>query len=58
MYVGLVGGEGGEWMRGLGFGFTNYVGTGAVLHVYIWVVVEWVVYVGNRLGAWISVGKV
>ena len=25
---GGVGGEGGEWMRGLGLGFTNPVGTG------------------------------
>ena len=25
-----VGGEGGEWMRGLGLGFTNPVGTGGV----------------------------
>ena len=24
---GCVGGEGGEWMRSLGFGFTNPVGT-------------------------------
>ena len=31
MYVfgrGGVGGKGGEWMRGLGLGFTNPVGTG------------------------------
>ena len=36
MYVfarGGVGGEGGEWMRGLGLGFTNIVGTGGVLDV-------------------------
>ena len=26
-----VGGEGGEWMRELGLGFTNLVGTGGVL---------------------------
>ena len=28
-----VGGEGGEWMRGLGLGFINPVGTGGVLDV-------------------------
>ena len=28
---GSVGGEGGEWMRGLGLGLTNPVGTGSVL---------------------------
>ena len=30
---GGVGGEEGEWMRGLGLGFTNTVGTGGVLDV-------------------------
>ena len=30
---GGVGGEGGEWIRGLGLGFTNPVGTGGVLGV-------------------------
>ena len=30
---GGVGGEGGEWMRRLGLGFTNPVGTGGVLDV-------------------------
>ena len=30
---GGVGGEGCEWMRGLGLGFTNHVGTGGVLDV-------------------------
>ena len=30
---GGVGGEGDEWMRGLGFDFTNPVGTGGVLDV-------------------------
>ena len=29
----VLGGEGGEWMRGLGLGFTNPVGTGRVLDV-------------------------
>ena len=28
-----VGGDGGEWTRGLGLGFTNTVGTGEVLDV-------------------------
>ena len=31
--LGRVGGEGGEWMRGFGLGFTNSVGTGGVLDV-------------------------
>ena len=30
---GRVGGVGGEWMRGLGWDFTNHVGTGGVLDV-------------------------
>ena len=30
---GGVGGEEGEWMRGLGLGFTNPVGTGGVLDI-------------------------
>ena len=30
-----VGGEGGEWMRELGWGFTNPVGTGEVLDVFL-----------------------
>ena len=32
---GGVGGEGDEWMRGLGLGFTNPVGTGGVLDLYL-----------------------
>ena len=38
MYVfgsGVAGGEGGEWMRELGLGFTNPVGTGGVGHVSV-----------------------
>ena len=30
-----VGREGGEWMRGLGLGFTNPVGTGGLLDVCV-----------------------
>ena len=30
---GGVGGEGGEWMRELGLGFTNPLGTGGVLYM-------------------------
>ena len=38
------GGEGGEWMRELGLGFTNPVGTGGVLTcVCVLVAVVWVV---------------
>ena len=33
---GGVGGEGGEWMRELGLGFTNPVGTGGVLDMLRW----------------------
>ena len=33
MARGGVGGEGGEWMRELGLGFTNHVGVGGVLDV-------------------------
>ena len=31
----VMGGEGGQWMIGLGLGFTNSVGTGGVLDVYL-----------------------
>ena len=34
-----VGGEGGEWMRELGLGFTNPVGTGSVGRVCVLVAV-------------------
>ena len=34
-YVFGSGWRGGEWMRGLGLGFTNPVGTGGVLDVYV-----------------------
>ena len=43
---GGVVGEGGEWMRGLGLGFTNHVGTwGCWTCVSVWVVVVWVGWV-------------
>ena len=53
---GGVGGEGGEWMRELGFGFTNTVGTGGVLDMCLCfgcggVGGEWV-------GVWTRVGGV
>ena len=41
---GGVGGEGGEWMREMGLGFTNPVGTGGVWTcVCVLVAVVWVV---------------
>ena len=44
----VVGGEGGEWMRGLGLGFTNPVGTGEVLDVcLVCAAVVWVVQIGS-----------
>ena len=47
MYVfgsGGVGGERGEWLRGLGFGYTNPVGTGECWRfVCVWVGVVWMV---------------
>ena len=39
MYVfgsGMRGWRGGEWMRGLGLGFTNPLGTGGVLDVRLY----------------------
>ena len=38
MYLarGGVGGDGGEWIRGFGLGFTNHVGTGGVLDVCLY----------------------
>ena len=39
--------RGSEWMRGLGLGFTNPVGTGGVFDVYLW----WVAVVYG-LGPW------
>ena len=60
MYVfgsGWHGWRGGEWMRGLGLGFTNPVGTGEVLDVclcFVWggVVVKWVGGFDQALEGW------
>ena len=55
---GGVGGEGGEWMRGLGLDFTNHVGTGGVFDVCLCfgcggVVGEWVSGLDQGLeGGW------
>ena len=38
---GGVGGEGGEWMRELGLGFTNPVGTGGVLDMCLVFWLRW-----------------
>ena len=46
---GGVSGEGGEWMRGLGFDFTNPVGTGESVGCVFWLrLCMWVV--GRGLG--------
>ena len=48
---GGVGGEGGEWMRELGLGFTNPVGTGGVLDMCLYSWLRWCRWgVGRRLG--------
>ena len=47
---GRRGWRGGEWMRGLGFGFTNPVGTGGVLHVCLCLVSGGVDDVGGEWG--------
>ena len=52
--------SGGEWMRGLGLGFTNPVGTGGVWDVCLYfgcgsvccVVREWVGRLDQRLEGW------
>ena len=55
---GGVGGEGGEWMRGLGLGFTNPVGTGEVLDVCLCFGGGGVGGVGGEwVGAWIRVWR-
>ena len=48
-----VGGEGGEWMRGLGLGFSNPVGTGRVLDVCLCFGCGGV---GGLGGEWVGVG--
>ena len=63
---GSVGGEGGEWMRGLGLGFTNHVGTWGVLDVclcsgcggVVGVVGEWVWGLDQGLKGWDGVMSV
>ena len=51
------GGVGGQWMRGLGLGFTNPVGTGGVLDVCLYlgggsVCGEWVRSLDQGLKGW------
>ena len=53
---GGVGGEGGEWMRELGLGFTIPVGTGGVLDMCLCFGCGGVGGVGG-FGAWTSVGN-
>ena len=49
---GGVGGEGCEWMRGLGLGFTNPARTGGGCWTCVWVAVVWSGY-----GAWTRVWR-
>ena len=44
-------GGGGEWMRGLGLGFTNPVGTGGVLNLCLWFGCGGV---GGACGEWVG----
>ena len=53
--LGGVIGEGGEWIRGLGLGFTNPVGTGGVLDVCLCLDCRGVGRVG---GEWVGDWKV
>ena len=63
---GVVGGVGGEWVRGLGLCFTNPGGTGesgicvCVLVAVVWVVFggEWMGGLGQGLGGWGGVKSV
>ena len=48
---GVVGGERGEWMRGLGLGFNNHVGTGGVLDVCVFGL-RWCRWVGDWTRVW------
>ena len=53
-----VGGEGCEWMRGLGLSFTNHVGTGGVLDVCLCVGCGGMGGVGGEwVGAWTRVWR-
>ena len=51
---GGVGGEWGEWMRGLGLGFTNPVITGGVLDVCMWLGCGDVGGIGGVGGEWVE----
>ena len=53
---GGVGEEGGEWMRGLGLGFTNPMGTGGVLDVCLCLGCG-CEGVGSGLGTWARVWR-
>ena len=48
---GSIGGEGSEWMRGFGLGFTNPVGTGRVLVVCVFGL-RWCRWVGACTRVW------
>ena len=52
-----VGGEGGEWMRELGLGFTNPVGTGGVLDVCLCFGCGGVGGVGGEVGRGLGPGS-
>ena len=58
---GGVGGEGGEWMRELGLGFTNLLGTGGVLDMCLVFWLRWCGWcrwgVGRGLGQGWGVGR-
>ena len=55
---GGVGGEGGEWMRELGLGVTNHVGTGGVLDICLCFGCGCVGGVGGEcVGDWTRVGS-
>ena len=62
MYVfgsGGVGGDGGEWMRELGLGFSNPLGTGGVLDMWSVFWLRWCGWCrwGVGRGPWARVGR-